>query len=120
LSFLFAVWAVGAPIDIGVYVPPKRFITTDTPGRGRGTALVVTNLPQEADELDVKILFKGFGPLLRIAVAVNPRTGRGKGWATVTFQNKADAVKAMARVDGHRYGNMILKIAWAEARDPWI
>ncbi|KAM0834109.1 hypothetical protein ACQ4PT_063818 [Festuca glaucescens] len=105
--------AAGGPI--GVYVPPKRFATIDTPGHGgNGAELLVTNLPQEADETDVKLLFKGFGRLRRVSVAVNPKTGRGKGWATVNFHRKADAEKAMSRVDGHPYGHMILKVGWAD------
>jgi hypothetical protein len=40
----------------------------------------------------------------------DPETGRGKGFAFVTFAQRKDAVKALEKLNGHGFDNLILRV----------
>jgi translation initiation factor 3 subunit G len=90
----------------------------------------VSNLTKAVTEDDLRALFEPFGRVFRISL---PRTERTemevgangqtitrvikepRGFAYIAYVVKADAEKAMVRLQGHGYGHLILKLEWAKA-----
>ena len=67
-------------------------------------------------EQDLQELFRPFGPVTRIYVAFNRETGESRGFAFVNMVNKEDGERAIAKLDGYGYDNLILRVEWAEKR----
>ena len=99
------------------YVPPSMRAGA---GRGagesmRGTGsredlptLRVTNISEDTQENDLRELFGLFGRVARVYVGRDRETGAGKGFAFVSFEDKAVAQKAMEKVnDGRGYANFL-------------
>lgn len=70
--------------------------------------LRVTNLSEDATEADLWELFARFGRVNRIYVGKDQDTGLCKGFAFVSFDDKAEAMKAMAKIDRLPYDNQLL------------
>ena len=116
--------ATAASAADGKYVPPSM--------RGKGgesmenlmsapksdAVIRLSNLSDIATEGDLRALCSVFGPLARVYVAKDHRTFRCRGFAYVTFESKSDAERALPRLNGHRYGNLILKADWSEPQQP--
>jgi len=108
----------------GVYVPP---VICGGGGRGMGElmsrprddlhTLRVTNLSEDAEESDLRDLFSRFGRVLRVRIGRDRDTGVGKGYAFVSYEDKASAEKAMARTNGMGYDNLILNVQWSQPRE---
>ena len=94
------------------YVPPSM-----RAGAGRGAGemmgrpggmmnrddmptLRVTNVSEDTDENDLRDLFSRFGRVARVFIGKDRDTGIGKGYAFVSFEDKATAEKAMAKTNG--------------------
>ncbi|THH22527.1 hypothetical protein EUX98_g8165 [Antrodiella citrinella] len=105
----------------GKYVPPSM-----RGGRGPGESmsrpggnrddlptLRVTNISEDVQENDLRELFGGFGRVARVYVGRDRETGAGKGFAFVSFEEKANAQKAMEKMHGRGYDNLILNIQWS-------
>ena len=102
------------------YVPPSM----REGGNKRGESLSmnkredhtvrITNLPEEIQDSDIKELFKSIGEVSRIYLARDKITGQSKGFAFVSFRNRADAAKAIQIVNGYGYANLILNVEWAK------
>ena len=78
------------------------------------TSIRVSNLSHATKESDLHDLFSRFGRISRVYLATTKdsyKTPRGFGF--VTFDNKADAVRAKVVLQGHGYDHMILKLEWA-------
>lgn len=75
--------------------------------------LRVTNISEETQESDLRELFGGFGRVARVYVGRDRETGAGKGFAFVSFEEKAHAQKAMEKMHGRGYDNLILNIQWS-------
>lgn len=102
------------------YVPPHL--------RGRGGAgekmggkferddlatLRVTNVSEIAEEQDLRDMFSRFGHVTRVFLAKDRETGRAKGFAFVSFADRADAAKACEKMDGCEYLHILVKrSAW--------
>lgn len=101
------------------YVPPSM---REGGKRGEGTSMSkpqdytvrITNLPEEIQDHDIKELFINIGDVSRIFLARDKITGQFKGFAFVSFRNKADAAKAIQLVNGFGYANLILNVEWAK------
>lgn len=125
----------GAPKQ-GSYVPPSLRGGTRGPGAAMGPApgredrggpggdqrrdensVRVTNLPQDVTEADLGELFRPFGHVLRIYLAVDRVTGENRGFAFVTFAHREDGDRAIKRLDSYGYGHVILKVEWAAPRE---
>lgn len=97
------------------YVPPS--LRNKDPndldgGRDDSCTIRLTNLPDYCTDRDLRDLCS----FLRIARAFLSKdfdTGKCKGFAFVTYETKEDAAKAIATLNGHGYGNLILKAEWA-------
>lgn len=75
--------------------------------------LRVTNISEDTQENDLRELFGGFGRVARVYVGRDRETGAGKGFAFVSFEEKANAQKAMDKIHGKGYDNLILSVQWS-------
>ncbi|KIM34002.1 hypothetical protein M408DRAFT_325546 [Serendipita vermifera MAFF 305830] len=104
------------------YVPPSR-----RAGGGAGESmnrnrddlptLRVTNVSEDASEDDLRDLFSRFGKVFRVYIGRDRETGIGKGYAFVSFEDRANAEKAMQKVHGMGYDNLILNCQWSQPRE---
>ncbi|CCO32264.1 Eukaryotic translation initiation factor 3 subunit G Short=eIF3g [Rhizoctonia solani AG-1 IB] len=111
----------------GKYVPPSMRAGA---GAGRGgesmfrnnrddlPTLRVTNVSEDTQEDDLRDLFSKFGRVARVYVGRDRETGAGKGYAFVSFEDKANAERAIQKVHGMGYDNLILSVQWSQPREP--
>ncbi|XP_033110408.1 eukaryotic translation initiation factor 3 subunit G-like [Anneissia japonica] len=111
--------AVGA--STGKYIPPgKRKGAEASRGgerdnkRDDGATIRVTNLSEDTREPDLQELFRPFGAIQRIYLAMDKNTGMSKGFAFINFHHREDAARAIAGVSGFGYDHLILKVEWAK------
>lgn len=74
-----------------------------------GLLIWCLSLPQE--------LFSPFGQISRIYIAYDRDTGESRGFAFVNFLHKDDAARAVEKLDGHGYDNLILRVEFAAPRE---
>jgi translation initiation factor 3 subunit G len=113
--------AAGGANVPGRYVPPSLRTTGKGGGKGdvsqqQEASLRITNLSEDAKEGDLQELFGQFGRTQRVYLAKDPSTHLSKGFAFVTYYTRADAQKAIDKLNGHGYDNLILQVAWAKPR----
>jgi translation initiation factor 3 subunit G len=112
----------------GKYVPPS--MRSGASARGPGEAmsrpggarddlptLRVSNISEDTQENDLRELFGRFGRVARVYVGRDRETGAGRGFAFVSFEERVHAQKAMERVHGMGYDNLILSVQWSRK---WI
>lgn len=75
--------------------------------------LRVTNISEDTQENDLRDLFGMFGRVARVYVGRDRETGAGKGFAFVSFEDRMAAQKAMEKVNGKGYDNLILSVQWS-------
>jgi len=78
--------------------------------------LFVGNLSFETTGSDLTALFKGYGEVTRVHIAVDRETGRARGFAFVEMPNDEEASKAIAGLDGKEFGGRNLKVNEARPR----
>lgn len=105
----------------GVYRPPINKEGADRSGdlmrrRNDENSVRVSNLCEEAREPDLLELFGRFGAITRVYVAVDRRTGAGRGFGFVCFVHREDGEKAISKLNGYGYANLILCVEWAAPR----
>lgn len=106
----------------GAYVPPSlRAGGGDRPGhemrrRNDENSVRVTNLSEDTREPDLLELFRTFGSVSRVYVAVDQKTGSSRGFGFVNFVQREDAEKAISKLNGYGYDNLILHVEWATPR----
>ncbi|KAL7173326.1 hypothetical protein ACSBR2_032739 [Camellia fascicularis] len=105
----------------GSYVPPgmrpgAERTGTDMRRRNEENSVRVTNLSEDTREADLHELFRTFGSVSRVYVAVDQKTGMSRGFGFVNFVNKEDAEKAINKLNGYGYDNLILRVEWAAPR----
>ncbi|KAI0915611.1 hypothetical protein AcW1_001486 [Taiwanofungus camphoratus] len=109
----------------GKYVPPSMRgargagESMSRPGGSRDDlpTLRVTNISEDTQENDLRDLFSTFGRVARVYVGRDRETGAGKGFAFVSFEDRALAQKAMERTHGRGYDNLILNVQWSQPRE---
>ncbi|KAH9835126.1 translation initiation factor 3 RNA-binding subunit [Rhodofomes roseus] len=114
-----------APTTGGKYVPPSMRGARgpgESMGRPGGSrddlpTLRVTNISEDTQENDLRDLFGAFGRVARVYVGRDRETGAGKGFAFVSFEEKSVAQKAMEKMHGRGYDNLILNIQWSQPRE---
>jgi hypothetical protein len=105
------------------YVPPSIKAAQEAgKGGGKGdysqeqeASLRISNLSEVCEEETLRMLFANFGRLRRVFLSRDER-GLCKGFAFVTFDQKKDADKAVARLNGHGLDNLIMQVQWAKPR----
>ncbi|KAK4797940.1 hypothetical protein SAY86_030266 [Trapa natans] len=104
------------------YVPPSmragadRTAGTDMRRRNEENSVRVTNLSEDTREPDLLELFRTFGSVSRVYVAIDQKTGVSRGFGFVNFVNKEDAERAINKLNGYGYDNLILRVEWATPR----
>ena len=78
----------------------------------------VTNLSEDVTEGDLEELFGAFGQVQRIFIAKDRETGESRGFAFVNFIHRDDAQRAINKLNGFGYDNLILDVSWAAPREP--
>jgi translation initiation factor 3 subunit G len=104
------------------YVPPSKRtgvetgVRSDTRRQNEENSVRVTNLSEDTREPDLHELFRSFGPLSRIYVAFDQKTGISRGFGFVNFVSREDAERAIKTLNGYGYDNLILSVDWAAPR----
>ncbi|TIA88052.1 hypothetical protein E3P99_02829 [Wallemia hederae] len=108
----------------GKYIPPSQRAGARASGAGPGApsrdeypTLRVTNVSEDTQEEDLKDLFKRFGRVQRVFIGRDRETRASKGFAFVSFEMRSDAEKALEKVNGMGYDNLILSVQWSQPRD---
>lgn len=116
--------AGGASANPNVYVPPgarAKLAGGDVKPERRSddlNTIRVTNISTNTTETDLQDLFKEFGRISRVYLAKDKETMQSRGFAFVSFVNKADAAVAMQKLQGYGYDHLILKLEWARPNAP--
>lgn len=109
----------------GGWVPPSLRNRIGGEGGGGGemmnkrrdeNSVRVSNLSEDVTEDDLAELFGPFGPIQRIFVAKDRETGESRGFAFINFIHREDANRAIAKLDGFGYDNLILSVSMAAPR----
>ncbi|KAK8487217.1 hypothetical protein V6N13_062704 [Hibiscus sabdariffa] len=106
----------------GAYVPPsmragaERTAGSDMRRRNDENSVRVTNLSEDTREPDLLELFRPFGAVTRVYVAMDQKTGASRGFGFVNFVNREDALRAINKLNGYGYDNLILRVEWATPR----
>ncbi|XP_061370161.1 uncharacterized protein LOC133312902 [Gastrolobium bilobum] len=106
----------------GAYVPPglragaERTTGSDMRRRNDENSVRVTNLSEDTREPDLHELFRPFGAVSRVYVAIDQKTGMSRGFGFVNFVNREDAQRAISKLNGYGYDNLILRVEWATPR----
>jgi len=122
--------AAGAPAKPGApgsaYLPPSLRNGgkgVDGKGVGKGgvdaqqeASLRITNLSEDCREGDLQDLFGQFGRLQRVYLAKDQETFQSRGFAFVTYYTREDAQRAINKLHGHGYDNLILQVQFAKPR----
>ncbi|XP_057443647.1 uncharacterized protein LOC130735767 [Lotus japonicus] len=104
------------------YVPPgmrpgaERSTGSDMRRRNDENSVRVTNLSEETREFDLMELFRPFGAVSRVYVAIDQKTGESRGFGFVNFVSREDAQRAINKLNGYGYDNLILRVEWATPR----
>ncbi|KAH9626298.1 hypothetical protein KSS87_021867 [Heliosperma pusillum] len=115
--------AGGPSATKGAYVPPSMRAGAERPAgsdmrrRNEENSVRVTNLSEDTREPDLQELFRPFGAVSRVYVAIDQKTGVSRGFGFVNFVNKEDAQRAINKLNGYGYDNLILRVEWATPRN---
>lgn len=67
-----------------------------------------------AEEQELRDLFERFGRVTRVFLAKDRDTGRAKGFAFISFVDRAEASRACDKMDGFGYRHLILRVEFAK------
>ncbi|KAK5773456.1 uncharacterized protein LOC108485927 [Gossypium arboreum] len=104
------------------YVPPSKRGAgakrngTDMKHRDEENTIRFTNLSEDAMESDLRELVAPFGPVSRVHVGIDRKTGICRGFGYVNFVKKEDAERAVLKLNGYGYDSLILRVEWADPR----
>nr|AFK45665.1 unknown [Lotus japonicus] len=94
----------------------ERTAGSDMRRRNDENSVRVTNLSEDTREPDLLELFRPFGAVSRVYVAIDQKTGVSRGFGFVNFVSREDAQRAINKLNGHGYDNLILRVEWATPR----
>ena len=78
--------------------------------------LFVGSLSFQTTESELTALFKTFGEVTRVQVAIDRETGRARGFAFVEMPNDEEAAKAIAGLEGKAFGGRNIRVSEARPR----
>ena len=81
------------------------------------TSIYVGNLPWSATQEGVESLFRPYGEVLSVKLVSDRETGRARGFGFVEMED-ADAINAIAALDGKEFEGRALRINKAEPKKP--
>jgi RNA recognition motif-containing protein len=70
----------------------------------------VGNMSFQTTEGDLRAMFEPFGDITRVNVITDRDTGQARGFAFVEMTNDAEAVKAIAELNGKEVGGRALNV----------
>ncbi|KAG0535210.1 hypothetical protein BDA96_04G346800 [Sorghum bicolor] len=114
--------AAGGKGGSGAYVPVFKRLGGDRSGadvmrrRNDENSVRVSNLSEDARDPDLAELFGQFGQLSRVYVAIDRVTGESRGFGFVNFVHREDGERAINKLNGYGYDNLILHVEWAAPR----
>lgn len=76
--------------------------------------LTVIQVSEMAEEQELRDLFERFGRVTRVFLAKDRDTGRAKGFAFISFVDRAEAARACEKMDGFGYRHLILRVEFAK------
>ncbi|MGC2330145.1 MAG: RNA-binding protein, partial [Candidatus Acidiferrales bacterium] len=79
--------------------------------------LFVGNMSFQTTESELSELFRAFGQVSRVHIAMDRETGRARGFAFVEMPNDDEAAKAIAGLDGKDVGGRNLKVNEARPKE---
>ena len=85
--------------------------------RNDENSIRVNNLSEDTSEFDLFELFSKFGPVNRAFVAKDRRTGSSRGFGFVNFVHREDGERAISKLNGYGYDNLILRVEWSEKKN---
>nr|AZR37765.1 translation initiation factor [Senecio scandens var. incisus] len=107
----------------GAYVPPtmragavRPTAGADMRRRNDENSVRVNNLSEDTREPDLLELFRPFGNVSRVYVAMDQKTGMSRGFGFVNFVRREEGERAIAKLNGYGYDNLILSVEWAAPR----
>jgi cold-inducible RNA-binding protein len=80
-------------------------------------SLFVGNMSFQTTESELSELFKPFGQVTRIHMAMDRETGRARGFAFVEMPEDEEAARAIAGLDGKSFGGRNLKVNEARPKE---
>lgn len=81
-------------------------------GEKGGHIIYVYGIGPHASESDLYTLFQNVGPILRVNVIKNQKTGLGKGYGFVVFEHYEEACFAVQQMNGFIFNNRPLQVAF--------
>nr|CAB3451312.1 unnamed protein product [Digitaria exilis] len=114
----------GASGKSEAYIPLFKRLGADKSGadvmrrRNDENSIRVGNLSEDARDHDLADLFGQFGPLSRVYVAMDRVTGESRGFGFVNFVYREDGERAIKKLNGYGYANLILQVDWSGPRPP--
>ena len=81
------------------------------------TSIYVGNLPWSATQEVVESLFSPYGEVLSVKLVSDRETGRARGFGFVEMED-ADAINAIAALDGKEFDGRALRVNKAEPKKP--
>ncbi|GAA0184917.1 hypothetical protein Leryth_005264 [Lithospermum erythrorhizon] len=95
---------------------PGERTPTEMRRRNDENSVRVSNLSEDTREADLGELFRPFGTVSRTYVAFDQKTGMSRGFGFVNFVSREDAERAINKLNGYGYDNLILRVEWAAPR----
>lgn len=84
---------------------------------GEENTLRVTNISEDTDEDDLRDLFRRFGHTTRIYLAKDRVTQVSRGFAFISYADRDSAERAIEKLNGYGYDNLILCVEFAKPRE---
>ncbi|KAK6159840.1 hypothetical protein DH2020_003221 [Rehmannia glutinosa] len=100
----------------GAYVPPSMRAGGNPERTGTDMRRRNEENSVRTHEPDLHELFRPFGAVSRVYVAIDQKTGTSRGFGFVNFVNREDAERAINKLNGYGYDNLILRVEWAAPR----
>jgi translation initiation factor 3 subunit G len=82
--------------------------------RNDENSIRVNNLSEDTHEADLLELFRTFGPVTRAFVTRDKWTRSSRGFGFVNFVHREDGEKAISKLNGYGYDNLILRVEWSD------
>ena len=78
------------------------------------TNIFISGFPPKTDEIELVKLFVPFAQVNTIQIGRDKRTGKPKGYAFMELHHHAEALEAVANLDGSTYNDSVLSVKIAE------
>jgi RNA recognition motif-containing protein len=79
--------------------------------------LFIGKLPFSVTKEQLQEQMATYGPVTDVAVVKDRETGRSRGFGFATFDNDADAEKAIADLDGKEFHGRVISVSVAQPRE---